>query len=416
MEPDQKLAEHSRQLELLNREMINTREMAIRAVQAKSEFLSNMSHELRTPLNSILGMTDLLKETNLNSQQQDLLTVLRRNGESLLQLIDDILHFSKLESGKIPLNCEAFSLQEIVSKVVEMLKPLADRKNLSLSTRVSSTLPIFLQGDPQKLEQILVNLMGNAIKFTREGRISLHVEKGPGGPEEVLFSIQDTGIGIPKEKMMDLFKRFSQTDASISKFYGGTGLGLAISKQLTELMGGKIWVESEPGQGSKFQFTVRLPATAKVTEPKKENSSVSQNFDLSGRRILLAEDSKDNALLISLYLKGTGCQLDHVENGKAALESFSSSDYDLILMDMQMPEMDGYSATRWIRILEKQKNKKVIVIALTAFAFQEEADKSLAAGCDLHLNKPITKPALLKTLQSAFAGSEKTLSSLPAPL
>jgi CheY-like chemotaxis protein/nitrogen-specific signal transduction histidine kinase len=409
MNPDQELTEYAEKLEQSNRELIEAREAALNAVKVKSEFLSNMSHELRTPLNAIIGISDVLTDTNLSDEQKKYISVLKRNGESLLHLIDDILNFSRLESGQLPLQCAGFQLEDLIHKVIEMVKPLAAAKQLELRFQIAPEIPKQVSGDAKKLEQILINLLGNAIKFTGTGTVKLKIEERNHLQGELLFSICDTGIGIPEDKMKELFRRFSQADPSITKSFGGSGLGLAISKQLVELMGGMIWVESKEQQGATFSFTVRLPEVTTLTSEKVKISPANSSI-LNGKKVLVVEDSSDNALLMSLYMRGTGCSVDFAVNGKEAVEKFEAKPYDLILMDMQMPEMDGYSATRWIRLLEKRKPKKTPIIALTAFAMQEEVEKSLASGCDLHLNKPVTKSALFSAITSQIEPQTTQLS------
>ena len=412
----QTISEADEELQKSRRELIAAREASAKAIRAKSEFLSNMSHELRTPLNAVIGMSEMLWESALTPDQRNLLSVLMNGGKNLLTTINDILEYSRLESGQLPLEPSCFILGATIERVVEMMRPLAERKGIQLQIAGGSILQEEVVGDSKRLEQVLTNLIGNAVKFTDSGHVTVRcarkVGNGSSAPD-VVFSVEDTGIGIDSERLSVLFQRFSQADMSITKTYGGTGLGLAICKQLVELMGGAIWVESVRGEGSTFHFTVKLPLPGVSSEntsahlqnresSKKQDSAATMARFAVGLRILVVEDSKDNAFLITNYLKNIDCTLDFAENGQVAVEKFESQEYDLILMDMQMPEMDGYSATRWIRVLERQKSSRIPIIALTAYAFPEEVQRSFDAGCDAHLTKPIEKKKLLDSIMDVL--------------
>ncbi len=372
--------------------------VAERATRAKSDFLATMSHEIRTPLNSIIGMADVLSSTPLTTEQKRYVEVFERNGLNLLNLINDILDLSKVESGKIELETVPLDLREVISRAMEVIDGRAKAKNLELKSRLVSGVPVYLTGDPNRLRQILINLLGNAIKFTERGYLQVSVEQDPedSRPGSLRFAVSDTGIGIPEDKLAQIFESFTQGDSSTTRNYGGTGLGLTISRQLVELMGGRIWVESQVGRGSTFFFTVKLGIGPEgpALEERPQNSVK----DL-GLRILLVDDAQDNRFLIQLYLKDANCSIEIAKNGAEGVDKFRAGRFDVVLMDVEMPVMDGYTATREMRRYEQEAGIAATpILALTAHAFAEMAEKSKAAGFTSHLTKPIRKATLLEVL------------------
>ncbi len=417
-----------RQLAQLNEELKTRNEEVVQATRAKSEFLAAMSHEIRTPMNAILGMADLLRRTPLNAEQRKFVEVFQGAGENLLVLINDILDLSKVEAGKIELESVGFDLVELVTNVVDIVQVRAQKKGLVVSQSVGADVPAALVGDPNRLRQVLLNLVGNSIKFTENGgvEISVAVDHTSSEANALHFVVTDTGIGIPADKLQTVFESFSQADSSTTRKYGGTGLGLSISRQLIALMGGRIWVESEMGSGSCFHFTAKFalqpnqfPAQnrdqvrrERVSEPSisTEDESIAP-----GLRILLADDSEDNVFLIVSYLKGSGCVVDVAENGRIAVDKFEAAGYDLVLMDVEMPEMDGYTAVRTMRRSSKEQGRRTPILALTAHAFEEAYARSFEAGFTDHLTKPIRRTTLLSAIRKhAPTGSVKSGAELPA--
>ncbi len=365
------------------------------ASEAKSDFLASMSHEIRTPLNGILGFAELLlNDAALANVQRRQVGHIRNAGSALLTIVNDVLDFSKIESGQIALDLQPFSLFALVDGSVSIIRGEAEKKGLALDVAVDPALAAWFNGDAARLRQVLLNLLNNAVKFTGAGAVTIRVGPAPAAADGVpamRFAVSDTGIGIPEAKRDRLFKRFSQVDATTTRDYGGTGLGLAISKRIVELMGGVIGVESRAGEGSTFWFTLSLPRTA---APRRRAAVAGQAAPLrAGIRILLAEDGEINRELVQQILQATGCLVDAVADGAAAVAAVQKERYDLVLMDVQMPGMDGLTATRIIRALEGgERDVPIIALSANVLPFQREAMK--AAGMDDHLGKPFKRDEL----------------------
>lgn len=385
-------------------EMRQAKEAAEAANETKSSFLTNMSHELRTPLSGVVGVTELLRRTTLDAIQREYVGIIRTSSELLLELINDLLTFARIEAGKLELHPHDFNLNYLINDALAMLRLQAVEKGLQFDCCIGPGVPAHLIGDSTRLSQIIINLASNAIKFTDSGSVSVTVRllSENAGSATLRFSVSDTGIGIPADRTDAIFAPFTQVDGSTSRKYGGTGLGLSICQQLAELMGSRITVQSVEGAGSTFCFEVELPKqTSAEQQPRSADPECGEEAATAPGgnrgRILLAEDHATNRRVIKMMIASLGYQVDGVANGLLAVSALKSTGYDLVLMDCQMPEMDGYEASAMIRDPRSGVlNHSVPIVALTANALEEARQKCLAAG----MNDFLTKPVLVRQLES----------------
>jgi signal transduction histidine kinase/CheY-like chemotaxis protein len=370
------------------------------ANRAKSLLLANMSHEIRTPMTGVLGFADLLAGTGLTAEQRDYVETIRSSGEALLGLINDILDFSKIEAGRLELDEAPVDIRNLVEKAVGLLAVQAAEKGLRLFFTIDPSTPRVISADAMRLRQILVNLLGNAVKFTGAGEVSLSVAgSDEGGQGQMVFVVRDTGPGIPLDHQSRIFDSFSQVDPSISRKYGGTGLGLAISKTLAERMGGSLSVESEPGRGSAFRFAVPARAVERRPPPVARKTAADiPCADLPALRVIVAEDHPVNRELALAFLKRLGYQADWAANGGELLERLDRDAFDVVFMDVQMPEMDGLEATRRIR-RHLPPDRQPRIVAMTAAAFPEDRARCLEAGMDDYIAKPVDLMGLIEVLR-----------------
>lgn len=374
------------------KELEDEKAVALKATRTKSQFLANMSHEIRTPINGVIGISHLLSQTDLDQKQKDYLAKIDNSAKSLLGIINDILDFSKIEAGKLTIEKVEFDLMQTIDEVVSTLKINADDKGLKININYADDIGRVFIGDSFRLSQILTNLLGNAIKFTNNGDIDISVSRI--NKSMLRFEVKDSGIGLSEKEKKRLFASFSQADSSTTRKYGGTGLGLAISKQLVELMDGRIWVESEKGIGSSFIFEIKLKESDSNNVKDDIQDIVKEEIDFKADKILIVEDNTTNQLVLLGLLEDYVKEMDIANNGQEAVDMFEKGKYELILMDLQMPVMDGYAAAKIIRT----KDKEIPIIALSANAMKEDTQKSKAVGMNEHLTKPINVEMLFEIL------------------
>jgi two-component system sensor histidine kinase/response regulator len=418
-----KLADANNQLILATEKTQKMAEAALMASKAKGEFLANMSHEIRTPMNGVLGMVDLLLQTNMTPEQKESCKIIKTSADSLLCIINDILDFSKIEAGKMHVENVAFDLQETVNDTVKLLLPQARGKGLDLTFDIDHGVGPTLVGDPTRVRQILLNLLNNAVKFTDKGNVSLEIRRLAETNDDVQlrFSVTDTGIGLSEEDQKKLFQSFTQADTSTTRRFGGSGLGLAICRKLVEMMGGSIGVISSPGNGSTFWLIIKFGKSTLTSQtPVQQNGSPAvegdaatvetQDVQPGNFRVLLAEDNPVNQLVAVKQLEKLGCKVEIASNGLAAVEAHRQNNYQIIFMDCQMPEMDGYEATKKIRQMESEQNlEPARIIAMTAHAMEGDAELCLATGMDDYLAKPVNHDKLSAALKRVKSCSKAKL-------
>jgi len=381
------------------------KDLAEQANKFKAEFLANMSHEIRTPMNAIMGMVHLLHQTDLTEKQRGYLEAIDTSADNLLELINDILDFSKIEAGKLQLEQKYFSLKKVVTALVNTIRFKAEEKQLNLILNIDKRIPELVSGDSLRLNQILLNLVSNAIKFTQHGEIRVTVKLIDviDDKARIFFTVSDTGIGISQDKLNTIFDSFTQATTDTTRIYGGTGLGLAIVKRLIDMLNGVIMVKSKPGEGSEFIFEIDFPVqkeSVELDEPDEPGELMNIIEEVGACRILLAEDHPINQLVTSEMLKNRWeqVQIDIVDNGKAVIRKLSESPYDIILMDVQMPEMNGHDTTRYIRSNMEKPVAEIPILAFTAYATTGEAEKCIEAGMDDYISKPVDPDSLCKKI------------------
>ncbi|MEL0036715.1 MAG: response regulator, partial [Gammaproteobacteria bacterium] len=405
---NRKLAREIQRRKTIESELIRATNEAESANEAKSEFLANMSHEIRTPMNAVLGMCQVLKDSELSSEQKKNLQVIHASTDTLLMLVNDILDISKIESGKIDLESRIFELKTVLDHLEAQINLLINKHRVSFTISVDENVPDLLKGDSLRLGQILLNICNNAAKFTLQGSIDLKISVVEQGDESIIlkFIVTDTGIGMDQKQISKIFKTYSQADSSISRIYGGTGLGLMITKHLVELMDGHIWVDSVYGEGSSFGFQITQTAVSESSASEymqrhnvdSVNASQSYVTKLQDKRVLVVDDNRVNLMVAAKLLTMVGVEVDQAENGQTALNLCQTNRYDAVLMDLQMPVMDGYTAT--IQIKKQRENSSLPIIALSANVMQADIDKCYAVGMSDHIPKPLSMEKLYGTLAS----------------
>jgi signal transduction histidine kinase/CheY-like chemotaxis protein len=405
MERTAELNDALHELRTINNELSITRDNLIETQKFRQQFLANMSHEIRTPMNAIVGLTNLLLKSPLNELQDKYLNVIKKSGSNLLVIINDILDLAKIESGKMELEQVSFPLVQSVKNIQTILGLKAEEKGIQLDAVIGDDVPEYVLGDETRITQVIMNLTGNAIKFTPKGGVTIKVEvvKKKGDESEIRFGIRDSGIGIPEDKIDTIFESFGQVSAETTRKFGGTGLGLTISKQLVEMHGGELKVNSKLGEGSEFYFTIKYKAGEKPVADDAENLGDAEM--MKGKKILLVEDNEFNQMvavdtLMDLF---PHIEVDVAENGIVALDKMSSEDYSFVFMDIQMPEMDGYETARQIRKRFNGNKQNIRICAMTANVTKEEIDQCLASGMNDYMIKPFTQETLReKVLKNAL--------------
>jgi len=392
----------------MEQQLFQAKETAEDSVRSKELFMANMSHEIRTPMNAIIGMGELLRKSPLNKKQNEFLEAINTSSENLLIIINDILDFSKIEAGKLEMTPSPTNLQLLLENCIKTIELKAEEKGISLHLNIPQKIDWY-SVDATRLRQVILNLLSNAVKFTPAGSVLLSskVLKDQPKSSTILFSVKDTGIGIAKDKVSNIFESFIQADESTAQKYGGTGLGLSISKQLVEMMGGQLEINSELNEGSEFYFTITLEKSESYM-PVSQNQNIKENTTLTNMKVLLVEDHEINRFMAQTILENWECKVDIAVNGKEATEKITSSSYDVVLMDMRMPEMDGLEATKFIREILKVD---VPIIGLTANAIRGDKEKCLKIGMNDYISKPFKQKDLFSKMSKFYSNPDDTQES-----